>query len=77
VALSAIAVRTQRLRLGPMVTPLSRRRVQKLARETATLDQLSRGRLIPGVGLGASNYEFEPYGDVVDPREPRADSTRD
>src|ERR1700758_1031096 len=45
VALSAIAARTERLRLGPMVTPLSRRRVQKLARETVTLDHLSRGRL--------------------------------
>jgi alkanesulfonate monooxygenase SsuD/methylene tetrahydromethanopterin reductase-like flavin-dependent oxidoreductase (luciferase family) len=69
VALSAIAVRTQRLRLGPMVTPLSRRRVQKVARETATLDRLSRGRLILGVGLGANDYEFEPYGDVVNPQE--------
>lgn len=69
VALSAIAARTQRLLLGPMVTPLSRRRVQKVARETATLDQLSRGRLILGVGLGANDYELEPYGDVVDPRE--------
>jgi alkanesulfonate monooxygenase SsuD/methylene tetrahydromethanopterin reductase-like flavin-dependent oxidoreductase (luciferase family) len=69
VALSAIAARTQRLRLGPMVTPLSRRRVQKVARETATLDQLSRGRLILGVGLGANIIEFEPYGEVVDPRE--------
>jgi alkanesulfonate monooxygenase SsuD/methylene tetrahydromethanopterin reductase-like flavin-dependent oxidoreductase (luciferase family) len=69
VALSAIAAHTQRLRLGPMITPLSRRRVQKVARETATLDQLSRGRLILGVGLGANDNEFEPYGDVVDPRE--------
>jgi alkanesulfonate monooxygenase SsuD/methylene tetrahydromethanopterin reductase-like flavin-dependent oxidoreductase (luciferase family) len=69
VALSAIAARTQRLRLGPMVTPLSRRRVQKVARETVTLDQLSRGRLILGVGLGANDDEFEPYGDVVDRRE--------
>jgi alkanesulfonate monooxygenase SsuD/methylene tetrahydromethanopterin reductase-like flavin-dependent oxidoreductase (luciferase family) len=70
VALSAIAARTQRLRLGPMVTPLSRRRVQKVARETVTLDQLSRGRLILGVGLGSNNNEeLEPYGEVVDPRE--------
>src|SRR6266496_6470093 len=53
VALSAVASATQRLRLGPMVTPLSRRRVQKLARETVTLDHLSRGRLTLGVGLGS------------------------
>lgn len=70
VALSAIAARTERLRLGPMVTPLSRRRVQKLARETVTLDHLSHGRLTLGVGLGSSNTaELEPFDEVVDPRE--------
>ena len=70
VALSAIAAGTERIRLGPMVTPLSRRRVQKLARETVTLDYLSRGRLTFGVGLGSSNpAELEPYGEVTDPRE--------
>jgi alkanesulfonate monooxygenase SsuD/methylene tetrahydromethanopterin reductase-like flavin-dependent oxidoreductase (luciferase family) len=70
VALSAIAAHTERLRLGPMVTPLSRRRVQKLARETVTLDRLSRGRLTLGVGLGSGNpAELEPYGEVTDPRE--------
>jgi alkanesulfonate monooxygenase SsuD/methylene tetrahydromethanopterin reductase-like flavin-dependent oxidoreductase (luciferase family) len=45
VAPSAIASATDTLRLGPMVTPLSRRRVQKPARETVTLDHLSNGRL--------------------------------
>lgn len=70
VALSAIAASTERLRLGPMVTPLSRRRVHKVARETVTLDHLSRGRLILGVGLGSNrNGELEPFGEVVDDRE--------
>ncbi len=70
VALSAIAASTERLRLGPMVTPLSRRRVQKLARETVTLDHLSRGRLTLGVGLGSDNpAELVPYGEVTEPRE--------
>jgi alkanesulfonate monooxygenase SsuD/methylene tetrahydromethanopterin reductase-like flavin-dependent oxidoreductase (luciferase family) len=70
VVLSAIATRTERLRLGPMVTPLSRRRVQKVARETVTLDHLSRGRLTLGVGLGSANTaELEPFGEVIDPRE--------
>lgn len=70
VTLSAIACATERLRLGPMVTPLSRRRVQKLARETVTLDHLSRGRLVLGVGLGSDNpAELVPYGEVTDPRE--------
>ena len=70
VALSAIASATERLRLGPLVTPLSRRRVQKLARETVTLDRLSEGRLVLGVGLGSDrNGELEPFGEVVEPRE--------
>jgi alkanesulfonate monooxygenase SsuD/methylene tetrahydromethanopterin reductase-like flavin-dependent oxidoreductase (luciferase family) len=54
VAMSAIAAATTTLRLGPMVTPLPRRRIQKLARETVTLDHLSGGRLILGVGLAAT-----------------------
>jgi alkanesulfonate monooxygenase SsuD/methylene tetrahydromethanopterin reductase-like flavin-dependent oxidoreductase (luciferase family) len=70
VALGAVAVCTERLRLGPLVTPLSRRRVHKVARETVTLDQLSGGRLILGVGLGSDrNGELEPFGEIVDPRE--------
>jgi alkanesulfonate monooxygenase SsuD/methylene tetrahydromethanopterin reductase-like flavin-dependent oxidoreductase (luciferase family) len=70
VALAAVACATSRLRIGPMVTPLSRRRVQKLARETVTLDLLSAGRLTLGVGLGsAQNGEFEPFGEIGDPRE--------
>jgi alkanesulfonate monooxygenase SsuD/methylene tetrahydromethanopterin reductase-like flavin-dependent oxidoreductase (luciferase family) len=70
VALSAVASATTRLRLGPMVTPLSRRRVHKLARETVTLDHLSAGRLTLGVGLGvAHNNELEPFGEVLDARE--------
>jgi alkanesulfonate monooxygenase SsuD/methylene tetrahydromethanopterin reductase-like flavin-dependent oxidoreductase (luciferase family) len=70
IALAAIACATDRLRLGPLVTPLSRRRVQKVARETVTLDHLSRGRLTLGVGLGSDrNDELEPFGEVVDPRE--------
>src|SRR3954463_11567148 len=70
VCLAAIAGATERLRIGPMVTPLSRRRVQKLARETVTLDHLSHGRLTLGVGLGSDRTnELEPFGEVVDPRE--------
>ena len=57
VALAAIAVATSRIRIGTMVTPLARRRPWKLARETVTLDHLSGGRLILGVGLGAPPQE--------------------
>jgi alkanesulfonate monooxygenase SsuD/methylene tetrahydromethanopterin reductase-like flavin-dependent oxidoreductase (luciferase family) len=52
VALSAIAVQTNSISLGPMITPLPRREVIKLAREALTLDHLSDGRLILGIGLG-------------------------
>jgi alkanesulfonate monooxygenase SsuD/methylene tetrahydromethanopterin reductase-like flavin-dependent oxidoreductase (luciferase family) len=70
VTLAAVAVATSRVRIGALVTPLSRRRVQKVARETATLDVLSSGRLIFGAGLGSTrNNELEPYGEVTDPRE--------
>ncbi len=70
IALAAIATATERLRIGPLVTPPARRRVQKLARETVTLDHLSGGRLTLGVGLGGDrNGEFEPFGDPADPRE--------
>ncbi len=68
VALGAIAVRTSRIRIGTMVTPLPRRRPWKLARETATLDRLSAGRLILGVGLGFVEMEFGAFGDETDPR---------
>ncbi len=70
VALAAVACATQTLRLGPLVTPLSRRRIHKLARETVTLDQLSRGRLTFGVGLGGDRSgELSRFGEVVDARE--------
>jgi alkanesulfonate monooxygenase SsuD/methylene tetrahydromethanopterin reductase-like flavin-dependent oxidoreductase (luciferase family) len=70
IALAAVAYATERLVLGPLVTPLSRRRVHKLARETVTLDHLSRGRLVLGAGLGSDRHgELEPFGEVEDPRE--------
>jgi alkanesulfonate monooxygenase SsuD/methylene tetrahydromethanopterin reductase-like flavin-dependent oxidoreductase (luciferase family) len=70
VALSAVAAATSRVRIGPMVTPLSRRRTSKLARETVTLDHLSEGRLTLGVGLGSDRTgELERFGEVTDPRE--------
>lgn len=50
--LSAVAARTRRVRLGTLITPISRRRPWKLAAEAATVDQLSGGRLILSVGLG-------------------------
>ncbi len=69
IALAAIAATTERVRLGALVTPLARRRPWKVARETVALDQLSEGRLIVGVGLGAAaGPEFEAFGEDGDPR---------
>ena len=53
VVMAAMAMRTDRVQLGAIVTPPSRRRPWKLARETMTLDRLSNGRLVLPVGLGA------------------------
>ncbi|MGW1990401.1 LLM class flavin-dependent oxidoreductase [Embleya sp. NPDC001921] len=70
IVLAAIATATERLRLGPMVSPLARRRPAKLARETATLDRLSDGRLTLGVGLGGDRFggELSKTGEQLDDR---------
>ena len=67
---AAIAVRTTRLQFGPMVTPLTRRRPQVLARQAATLDRLSGGRLVLGFGLGDDGGvgELSRFGEELDAR---------
>jgi alkanesulfonate monooxygenase SsuD/methylene tetrahydromethanopterin reductase-like flavin-dependent oxidoreductase (luciferase family) len=54
--LAVVAASTSRIRLGTMITPVPRRRPWQLARETTTLDRLSNGRLILGVGIGSPAY---------------------
>ncbi|TFH21795.1 MAG: LLM class flavin-dependent oxidoreductase [Myxococcales bacterium] len=67
VALAAVAVSTERILLGPMVTPLPRRHLAKLAREATTLDHLCGGRLILGVGSGGPALpEYTDFGDFGD-----------
>ena len=66
VALTAIATSTNRIRIGAMVTPLPRRRPWKFARETVSLDYLSSGRMIVGVGIGDALAEFKNLGEVAD-----------
>jgi len=69
IALSAIAVATHHVRIGSLVTPLPRRRPWQLASETITLDHLSGGRLVLGVGSGTSlEQSFAPFGEEMDPR---------
>jgi alkanesulfonate monooxygenase SsuD/methylene tetrahydromethanopterin reductase-like flavin-dependent oxidoreductase (luciferase family) len=70
ITLTAVATATERIRLGPMVTPLARRRPVKVARETATLDRLSGGRLTLGVGLGSDRFasEYSITGEELDDR---------
>jgi alkanesulfonate monooxygenase SsuD/methylene tetrahydromethanopterin reductase-like flavin-dependent oxidoreductase (luciferase family) len=66
-----VATATERVTLGALVTPLARRRAHQLARETVTLDRLSGGRLVFGVGLGSDRTgEFDParFGEEGDPR---------
>jgi alkanesulfonate monooxygenase SsuD/methylene tetrahydromethanopterin reductase-like flavin-dependent oxidoreductase (luciferase family) len=64
--LGAIAVVTERIRLGTMITPLSRRRPWTVASQTVTVDRLSSGRLILSVGLGAVDTGFIPFGEQTD-----------
>ena len=67
--LAAIAQATRELRLGPMVTPLARRRPWVVARQAATISRLSGGRLILGTGLGSDESgDFSRFGEPADLR---------
>lgn len=67
ILLAAMSSATKRIKLGPMVTPLARRRPWKLARETVTLDHLSDGRIILGVGLGGDWFgDYSRFGELPD-----------
>lgn len=66
---AAVALRTDRVLFGPMVTPLPRRRPQMLARQASSLAVLSGGRFVLGLGLGDDWVgEFSAFGDEPDPR---------
>jgi hypothetical protein len=66
VALTAAAMQTERIRLGTLLSPVSRMRPWKLASESATLDNLSNGRVIISVGLGALDTGFKAFGEVTE-----------
>ena len=68
VCLAVMAARTSRITLGPMVTPLNRRRPQVVARQAVSLDRLSKGRLVMGFGIG-DDYpggELACFGELTD-----------
>jgi alkanesulfonate monooxygenase SsuD/methylene tetrahydromethanopterin reductase-like flavin-dependent oxidoreductase (luciferase family) len=69
IGLAAVALRTRRLTIGTMVTPLARRRPWKVARETVSLDRLSGGRFVLRAGLGdPAQWEFGFFGEETDAR---------
>src|SRR5918996_3575707 len=70
IALAAIAAATDRIEIGPMVTPLARRRPWIVARQAVALDHLSGGRFVLGLGLGldTSGGELSRFGEEIDDR---------
>lgn len=64
ISLAVVAQETATLRIGPMVTPIARRRPAMVARQAVTLDVLARGRMILGLGLGDDGAgEFDRFKD--------------
>jgi alkanesulfonate monooxygenase SsuD/methylene tetrahydromethanopterin reductase-like flavin-dependent oxidoreductase (luciferase family) len=68
VTLATVAVKTQRIRIGAFMTPMARRRPWQVARQTATLDHLSNGRLVFGAALGYQALDFVSFGEDYDPK---------
>jgi alkanesulfonate monooxygenase SsuD/methylene tetrahydromethanopterin reductase-like flavin-dependent oxidoreductase (luciferase family) len=67
--LTAAALETERIKLGTLVTPVARRQPQQLARQVATLDNLTGGRVILGAGLGGPiEDEYGAFGEPTDPK---------
>ncbi|MGY1979223.1 LLM class flavin-dependent oxidoreductase [Nocardia gipuzkoensis] len=70
VLLTLVAAATERIRLGPLVTPVARRRPGTLARQTTSVDRLCGGRLVLGAGLGFTlDAEYGTWGEPAEPRE--------
>jgi alkanesulfonate monooxygenase SsuD/methylene tetrahydromethanopterin reductase-like flavin-dependent oxidoreductase (luciferase family) len=73
VTMAAIAAATERLRIGALITPLARRRPHKVAREVVTLDHLSGGRAVLGVGLGIDFWgEYSAFDEPAEDDRTRA-----
>jgi len=72
-ALTALAQRTQRIRFGPLVSPMTFRHPALLARMAAAVDGLSDGRLVLGVGAGWNEAEHAAFGITLPPLKERFD----
>ena len=72
IMLTAAAMQTEHIKLGTLISPLSRMRPWKVAMQALTLDRLANGRVILSVGLGAPSSGFEKFGEIVD-RKTRAE----
>ncbi|MBM7786030.1 LLM class flavin-dependent oxidoreductase [Tenggerimyces flavus] len=68
IGLTAVTLRTERVKLGVFLTPLPRRRPGEVAMQAATIDHLSGGRLIFGAAVGHAEHDFVPFGDAWDLR---------
>ncbi|MBF6589281.1 MAG: LLM class flavin-dependent oxidoreductase [Ktedonobacterales bacterium] len=67
IALTAIALQTMRIRIGPLAMPLARHRPWLVARRLATLDQITQGRVNCAVGLGYLERDFAAFGEESAP----------
>lgn len=65
ISLAAAAMTTERIRLGTMVIPVPLRRPWKIASEAVALDRLSDGRLILGLGTGATWMGWQGFPDEI------------
>jgi alkanesulfonate monooxygenase SsuD/methylene tetrahydromethanopterin reductase-like flavin-dependent oxidoreductase (luciferase family) len=72
--LAAVSLVTESIRLGTMLTPIARMRPWDLAGKTTTVDNLSNGRVVLGIGLGATDTGYESFGEEMDIRK-RAELT--
>lgn len=66
ITLAGVASRTERIRLGTWITPVPRRQPWQLARDLATLDRLSEGRVVLGAGLGTEE-DYTAFGEPWEP----------
>ena len=76
ITLSYLVAKTEKIRLGTLVTPIPFRPPSILAKMLSTLDVLSNGRVVLGVGAGWSQEEFEGYSEWNEPKV-RVDKTKE